>query len=84
MEQQPVSRPDAEFAPAVGALMVDTSRDDRVGEFRGIAGPYWSLRPVCGGPEWEVEPESVRAAAPAERLSAINARQNARSRGDVL
>ncbi len=70
--------------PEIGTLMVDTSRDDRVGEFRGIAGPYWSLRPVCGGPEWEVEPESVRAAAPAERLSAINARQNARSRGDVL
>ncbi|MEW2635743.1 hypothetical protein AB0903_29920 [Streptomyces sp. NPDC048389] len=61
--------------------MVDTSQDDRVAEFRGVAGPYWSLRPIGGGPEWEAEPERVRTPTPAERLSAENARQNARSRG---
>ncbi|MFJ4713098.1 hypothetical protein [Streptomyces sp. NPDC088785] len=64
--------------------MVDTSRADRVGEFRGVAGPYWSLRPVCGGTEWEAAPEHVRPADPGERLHANNARCNARSRGDVL
>ncbi|MEE1738652.1 hypothetical protein PUR49_36820, partial [Streptomyces sp. BE147] len=46
--------------PAPGTLVVDTSRADRVAEFRGIAGPYWSLRPVCGGQEWEADPEDVR------------------------
>ncbi|WP_405777231.1 hypothetical protein [Streptomyces sp. NBC_01538] len=63
--------------------MVDTSREGRVGEFRGVAGPYWFLRPVCGGTEWEAKPEQVRPATPAERLSARTARENARSRGEV-
>ncbi|MFC5799440.1 hypothetical protein [Streptomyces formicae] len=63
--------------------MMDTSRR-RVGEFRGVAGPYWSLRPLGGGAEWEAEPEHVRPADPRERLSAETARVNARSRGDLL
>ncbi|WP_240660216.1 hypothetical protein [Streptomyces sp. WAC 01529] len=63
--------------------MMDTTRG-RVGEFRGVAGPYWSLRPLSGGTEWEAEPQHVRPAEPTERLSAQTARANARSRGDVL
>ncbi|MGW0559617.1 hypothetical protein ACWDZ4_03015 [Streptomyces sp. NPDC003016] len=63
--------------------MVDTGRSC-VGEFRGVAGPYWSLRPVGGGAEWEAEPERVRPVDPIERLSAETARANARSRGDLL
>ncbi|SCK63168.1 MULTISPECIES: hypothetical protein [unclassified Streptomyces] len=70
--------------PCVGTLMVDTSRRDRVGEFRGVSGPYWSLRPVTGGTEWEADPESVRSADPAERLHAKTARANARSHGALL
>ncbi|MGW2837746.1 hypothetical protein ACWCWD_08095 [Streptomyces sp. NPDC001493] len=70
--------------PTPGALMVDTSREDRVGEFRGVAGPYWAIRPVGGGIEWEAAPECVRPANPTERLRADNARCNARSRGEVL
>lgn len=70
--------------PAPGALLVDTSRADRVGEFRGVAGPYWSLRPVGGGTEWEAEPRHVRPALPIEVLRARTARANARSRGEVL
>lgn len=71
-------------APAPGTLLVDTSRADRVGEFRGVAGPYWSLRPVGGGAEWEVEPRHVRPAVLIEQLRARTARLNARSRGEVL
>ncbi|WTL22773.1 hypothetical protein OG329_19455 [Streptomyces sp. NBC_01506] len=63
--------------------MVDTN-NGRLGEFRGLAGPYWALRPVCGGTEWEAEPGHLREATPAERLRAQNARCNARSRGEVL
>ncbi|MFE7623747.1 hypothetical protein [Streptomyces sp. NPDC057509] len=71
--------------PAPGALVADVSRQDRVrvGEFRGVAGPYWMLRPAKGGAEWEVLPEYTRAATPAERLGARTARENARSRGEV-
>ncbi|WP_231626327.1 hypothetical protein [Streptomyces apocyni] len=70
--------------PAPGTLVVDTSCARGVGEFRGLAGPYWSLRPLCGGTEWEAKPEHVRLAAPIERLQAENARCNARSRGELL
>ncbi|WP_326698495.1 hypothetical protein OG909_14880 [Streptomyces sp. NBC_01754] len=79
----PPDRQDPACIPELGTLMKDTSRD-RIGEFRGLAGPHWSLRPICGGPEWEVEPEHVRPADPIERLQAQNARCNARSRGEVL
>ncbi|MGC5397673.1 hypothetical protein ACPXCP_18250 [Streptomyces sp. DT20] len=72
------------LVPEPGTLMVDIGRGNQVGEFRGLAGPYWSLRPVCGGQEWEAEPEHVRLADPIERLRAQNARCNARSRGEVL
>ncbi|MFK0188047.1 hypothetical protein ACIQV1_27990 [Streptomyces rubiginosohelvolus] len=70
--------------PAPGTLLADTSRGDRVGEFQGVAGPYWSLRPVGGGREWEVEPRYVRPALLMEQLRARTARLNARSRGEVL
>ncbi|MFI1935038.1 hypothetical protein [Streptomyces sp. NPDC020330] len=76
--------PGATVLPAPGTLMVDTSRGNRVGEFRGVAGLYWSLRPVGGGIEWEVEPRHVRPALPIEQLRARTARANARSRGEVL
>lgn len=45
---------------------------------------YWSLRPVGGGAEWEVEPRYVRPAVLIEQLRARTARLNARSRGEVL
>ncbi|MFJ9636533.1 hypothetical protein [Streptomyces sp. NPDC101178] len=70
--------------PVLGALVVDTSRADRVGEFRGVAGARWSLRPVGGGREWEAEPGDVRPALVMEQLRARTARLNARSRGEVL
>ncbi|MEE1771735.1 hypothetical protein PUR34_27165 [Streptomyces sp. JV185] len=65
--------------PPPGTLFRDTGHGDRVGEFCGVAGPYWSLRPVGGGVEWEAEPEWVRALTPAERLSVENALRNLRS-----
>ncbi len=76
--------PEPLFLPGLGALVVDTGLGDRVGEFRGIAGPYWSLRPVGGGTEWEAEPQRVRPALLMEQLRARTARLNARSRGEVL
>ncbi|MET7602910.1 hypothetical protein [Streptomyces avermitilis] len=49
----------------------------------GYEGPYVQLRPHGGGKEWDVEPEAVRGATPAERLSAATAYANARSRGEL-
>lgn len=65
--------------PPPGTLMRDAGHSNRVGEFRGVAGPYWALRPVGGGIEWEAEPEWVRALTPAERLSVENVLRNLRS-----
>ncbi|MBW1601422.1 hypothetical protein JJV70_04730 [Streptomyces sp. JJ66] len=69
--------------PEPGTLVMDTSRN-QVGEFRGVTGPYWALRPVRGGVEWEADPAHVRPAEPIERLHADVARTNARSRGERL
>ncbi|MEV4878697.1 hypothetical protein [Streptomyces cyaneofuscatus] len=80
----PPEPPGLLFPPALGALVVDTGRADRVGEFRGVAGTCWSLRPVGGGREWEAEPVHVRPALLMEQLRARTARLNARSRGEVL
>ncbi|WP_299536449.1 hypothetical protein [uncultured Streptomyces sp.] len=73
--------------PSAGTVVVDTGRDGggvRIGEFRGLSGPNWSLRPVGGGREWEAEPERVRPATSEERMRAGVARDNARSRGSLL
>jgi hypothetical protein len=68
--------------PPVGSYAVDI-RTGRVGEVMGHEGPYVQLRPYGGGKEWDVEPEAVRLATPAERLRAATAYANARSRGEV-
>ncbi|MFB7594859.1 hypothetical protein [Streptomyces sp. NPDC056160] len=68
--------------PPVGAYALDTGTG-RVGVVMGHEGPYVQLRPLGGGREWDCAPELVRAATPAERLSAATAYANARSRGEV-
>ncbi|WP_405913209.1 hypothetical protein OG760_23010 [Streptomyces sp. NBC_00963] len=68
------------YVPDLGTLMVDTGHGNQTGEFRGLAGPYWSLRPVNGGAEWEAVPEQVRTPTRIELLAAEIARINARSR----
>ncbi|AEN11749.1 MULTISPECIES: hypothetical protein [unclassified Streptomyces] len=78
------SRPGLPPVPAPGTLVVDTQRGDRVGEFRGVAGPYWSLRPVRGGAEWEADPAHVRPADAREHLHAATAIANRRSAGEWL
>ncbi|MFD7991911.1 hypothetical protein [Streptomyces mexicanus] len=68
--------------PPVGSYALDV-RTGRVGVVMGREGPYVQLRPLGGGREWDCAPEQVRAATPAERLSAATAYANARSRGEV-
>ncbi|GAA4999192.1 hypothetical protein BKI49_11475 [Streptomyces sp. Tue6028] len=68
--------------PPVGSYAVDT-RTGRVGLVMGHEGPYVQLRPLGGGREWDCDPDAVRDATAAERLSAATAYANARSRGEV-
>ncbi|MGW2212316.1 hypothetical protein [Streptomyces sp. NPDC001781] len=68
--------------PPLGSYALDTETN-RVGVVMGHQGPYVQLRPLGGGREWDVAPGRVRAATPAERISAATAYANARSRGEV-
>ncbi|MGW7419693.1 DUF7848 domain-containing protein [Streptomyces sp. NPDC054813] len=61
-----------------GTVVYDP-RSDKVGEYRGNAGPYALLRPLGGGREWEARPESIRPATAEERLSAEVRAANHRS-----
>ncbi|MCX2971152.1 MULTISPECIES: hypothetical protein [Streptomyces] len=72
-----------DFTPRFRELVYDAETDS-VGEFRGVAGPYWLLRSATGGAGWLADPARVCRADPIERLSAEVARANARSRGEVL
>jgi len=78
--------PDAERPagiPPVGALLMDVVRG-QIGEFRGEQFGRWSLRPVKGGVEWEVDPKDVQPLSDEQRLSLAVGQANARSRGEVL
>ncbi|MEU4109595.1 hypothetical protein ACGFYT_08875 [Streptomyces sp. NPDC048208] len=68
--------------PPLGSYAWDTGTN-RVGVVMGHQGPYVQLRPLGGGREWDAAPDRVRAATPAERISAATAYANARSRGEV-
>ncbi|MEU9975937.1 hypothetical protein [Streptomyces sp. NPDC051014] len=68
-----------EYGIETGTVVYDT-RADKVGEYRGQAGPYVLLRPLGGGREWEARPESVRPATAGERLAAEVRAANQRSR----
>ncbi|MGW6457543.1 hypothetical protein ACWF94_16765 [Streptomyces sp. NPDC055078] len=70
-------------AAPVGSYAVDIGTG-RVGLVMGYEGPYVQLRPPGGGREWDCALDGVRVASSAERISAVNAYTNARSRGEVL
>ncbi|GGT07810.1 hypothetical protein [Streptomyces chromofuscus] len=68
--------------PPIGSYVVD-AHSGKVGIVMGHEGPYVQLRAVGGGKEWDCDPEALRKATAAERLSAATAYANARSRGEV-
>ncbi|MGW4457789.1 hypothetical protein ACWEJQ_16560 [Streptomyces albidoflavus] len=65
-----------------GAVVYDTV-SGRAGEYVGQDGAHAVLRPVGGGGEWRTDPERVRAATLAERLSAGVQAANRRARQTV-
>ncbi|MGW2207892.1 hypothetical protein [Streptomyces sp. NPDC001781] len=56
-----------EEGPALGAYALDV-RDGRLGEVMGRVGGRVQLRPLGGGREWDVPPEHLGEAAPADVL----------------
>ncbi|MFJ9380661.1 hypothetical protein [Streptomyces sp. NPDC101455] len=69
------------FIPEIGELVYDVATG-RVGQAMGHEGPYWQLRPVGGGREWDAL-GPIRHPTDAERLSAGVAVANARSRSGL-
>ncbi|MFI9766044.1 hypothetical protein ACIHJG_04145 [Streptomyces sp. NPDC052415] len=55
--------------PPLGSHVMDI-RTGRIGIVMGHEGPYVQLRPYGGGREWDVAPDGLRPATPAERLRA--------------
>ncbi|KPI04365.1 hypothetical protein OK074_4682 [Actinobacteria bacterium OK074] len=55
--------------PEPGSVLYDVD-SRKVGEFQAKAGPYFMLRPLGGGREWEADPAAVRPATAMELLSA--------------
>lgn len=72
----------AEYTPKVGEVVKDAARDC-LGEVKGHEGPYYQLRPIGGGREWEVRPENIRQATSIEVLSAKTDAVNRRSRREL-
>jgi len=63
-------RPEVKELPAVGTVFVDTART-LIGEFRGIDGKSYCLRPLGGGREWTVDPKWVRPATESEQRDPV-------------
>ena len=59
-----------EELPLERGVLVYDPKTRRVGEYQTEEGPYALLRPVGGSREWEADPERIRPATQAERLSA--------------
>jgi len=59
----------AQPLPPVGTLMLDQVAQ-KFGEFQWAGFGTFYLRPVGGGVEWNVAPDSVRAATPEEHDAA--------------
>jgi hypothetical protein len=65
--------------PGVGETVRDAG-SDRVGVVMDHHGPYFQLRPLGGGCEWDADPAHVELLSQAELLSARVAEANVRSR----
>lgn len=62
-----------------GEMAKDTATG-RVGRVMGHEGPYYQLRPLNGGREWDADPEALEPACQSDALSADVAEANWRAR----
>ncbi|MEC4018457.1 hypothetical protein [Streptomyces sp. H27-D2] len=68
------------YAPEPGETVRDDRGTGRVGTVMAKLGPYYQLRPIGGGREWDAPPENVHPISQAEILSARLRAANDRSR----
>ncbi|MFF0143548.1 hypothetical protein ACFYRN_45095 [Streptomyces sp. NPDC005227] len=69
------------FAPEPGQLIYDAATR-KIGEAVDHIGPYWQLKPVGGGREWDAH-GPLRPTTLKERSSSAVALANARSWGEL-
>ncbi|MFH8659983.1 hypothetical protein [Streptomyces afghaniensis] len=74
------AKTEAPYVPEIFELVRDAGAS-KVGEVRGKEGPYYQLRPVGGGREWDARPENIRELTQEERLRVQLRTVNRRSRG---
>ena len=72
-----------EFVPELHEIVKDCRRNV-LGRVMGHTGPYFQLRPLGGGREWDVSPEFIEKADPHEVLRAKTQVENRRARGELL
>jgi hypothetical protein len=77
-----ISPTEQAYTPSLREVVIDASRN-KLGEVMGMEGPYYQLRPIGGGREWDVSPEHVEKADPMAVLSAKTDAANRRSRGEL-
>jgi hypothetical protein len=68
--------------PAIGETAKDI-KSGKLGVVKGNDGPYYQMRPLGGGREWDVNPENIREANPDEILRERVAVANRQSRGEL-
>lgn len=49
--------------PVIGETVRDI-KSGKIGVVKGNEGPYYQMRPLCGGREWDVNPEDIREVDP--------------------
>ncbi|WP_338781689.1 hypothetical protein [Streptomyces sp. DG1A-41] len=74
------AKTEAPHVPEIFELVRDVGAK-KIGEVRGKEGPYYQLRPVGGGREWDARPENIRELTPEERVRAKVRTVNRRSSG---
>ncbi|MFI9582379.1 hypothetical protein ACIHCQ_11135 [Streptomyces sp. NPDC052236] len=78
-----MSRGEIPYVPAVG----ETARDSitgRVGRVMGHEGPYYQLRPLNGGKEWDAKAEHLVPVSLSDALRPAVAEVNSRTKwGDA-
>ncbi|MFE7464898.1 hypothetical protein ACFU6R_12470 [Streptomyces sp. NPDC057499] len=70
---------DEQGKPSFGDLVKDVDRN-RVGVLMDRVGGRYQVRPMNGGKEWEVEPDSIVIPTASERVQALNGTRNRMTR----
>ncbi|MFF4245190.1 hypothetical protein ACFYY2_12035 [Streptomyces sp. NPDC001822] len=57
------------YVPRIGDIVKDSAKKAPAGTVMGHEGPYYQLRPLGGGKEWDARPEDIEPVPQIELLS---------------